>query len=157
MATETGIRTTLSGVHLCCGGCTDAADTALMSVPGVKSRCDMDEGSVIFTAPSLATAREALKAFAAAGFYGEPDNPELAMQPVGDIPFGIVNRQTVSGVHNCCDLCCNAIKGAISTVEGVAADTAAPQVSSFEVTGAFHPDALIKALNAAGFNARLSA
>jgi copper chaperone CopZ len=157
MATGTGIKTTLSGVHLCCGGCTDAADSALQSVPGVSSRCDMDQGTVTFTAPSLAAARAALKAFGAAGLYGEPDNPDLAMQPVGEIPAGIVHHQAVSGIHNCCDLCRDAIKAAIATVEGVSGDTATPQITSFEVTGAFSPAALIQALNAAGFNASLSA
>ena len=156
MANRNEITTTLSGVHLCCGGCTDAADTALRSVPGVTSLCDIDNSALTFTAPDHAAARDALSALAGAGFYGESDTPGLAVPPVGEVPSGVVSRATVSGIHNCCDLCADAIKQAVATVDGVSGDTAAPKVTRFEVTGSFRPDALVKALNAAGFSARVS-
>jgi|ERR1043165_995815 copper chaperone CopZ len=40
MATRNEIKVELRGVHLCCQGCVNAADAALMSVEGVNSRCD---------------------------------------------------------------------------------------------------------------------
>lgn len=155
MATQTGINVVLNGVHLCCEGCTDAADDALRSVEGVVSHCDMDRGTVIFTAGDAATARQALDSLARAGLYGVSDNPNLAMRPVGEIPAGTVNRLRVSGIHNCCDLCCDAIQGAIATVDGVTGNTACPGATAFEVVGDFRPASLVKALNDAGFSAHV--
>jgi copper chaperone CopZ len=116
----------------------------------------MENGTITLTASDGSAARKALDALAAAGFYGTSDDQNLAMKPVGDVPNGKVKRVTVSGIHNCCGLCCDAIKGAIATVDGVADDTAKPRATTFEVTGDFHPAALVEALNAAGFSARVT-
>jgi periplasmic mercuric ion binding protein len=155
MATRNEIKVELRGVHLCCQGCVNAADAALMSVEGVNSRCDMDNGTVTFTASDDAAAQKALDALAAAGFHGSTGNNRLAMKAVSGIPQGKVKTLKVSGIHNCCGPCCEAIKGAIATVDGVTGDTARPGATSFEVTGAFDAAALVKALNAAGFSARV--
>jgi periplasmic mercuric ion binding protein len=77
------------------------------------------------------------------------------MKAVSDIPPGKVKSLKVSGIHNCCGPCCEAIKGAIATVEGVTGDTARPRATSFEVTGDFHAADLVRALNAAGFSAQV--
>lgn len=155
MAKHSRINVELTGVHLCCQGCVDAADAALMSVAGVKSRCDMENETVTFTADAHAAAQKALDALAAAGFYGRTGNQKLAMKAVSDIPRGKVSRLKVSDIHNCCGPCCEAIKEAIATVAGVTGDTADPQATTFEVIGDFEAAALIKALNAAGFSARI--
>lgn len=155
MATRTELEVELTGVHLCCWGCVNAANAALRSVDGVGSRCDMENGTITLTASDDSAARKALDALAAAGFYGASDNPNLAMRPVGDIPKGKVKRVKVSGIHNCCGPCAEAIRGAITTVDGVVGDTAKPGVTTFEVTGDFRPAALVEALNAAGFSARV--
>ena len=155
MAKNSEIKVKLMGVHLCCQGCTNAADAALMSVEGVHSRCDMENGTVTFTARDDSAARNALAALAAAGFYGSTDNQNLAMKPVGTLPPGKVKSVQMSGIHNCCDLCCNAIQEAINTVEGVTGDTAKPGETTFVVTGDFKAASLIKALNAAGFSAQV--
>jgi hypothetical protein len=126
-----------------------------MSVEGVNSRCDMDNGTVTFTASDGAAAQKALDALAAAGFHGSTGDNRLAMRAVSEIPQGKVKSLKVSGIHNCCGPCCEAIKGAIATVDGVTADTARPRATSFEVTGDFHAGALVRALNAAGFSARV--
>jgi copper chaperone CopZ len=153
MTSRSEIKVKLTGVHLCCQGCTNAADAALMSVEGVHSRCDMENGSVTLTAKDDAAARKALDALAAAGFYGTSDTQNLAMNPVGSLPSGKVTSVKVSGIHNCCGPCCDAIKEAINTVEGVTGDTAKPRATSFEVTGDFNAADLVKALNRAGFSA----
>ncbi|HET6575939.1 MAG TPA: hypothetical protein VFG68_20225 [Fimbriiglobus sp.] len=155
MATRTEIKVELTGVHLCCQGCVNAANAAIRSVEGVGSRCDMENGTVTLTASDDSAARKALDALAAAGFYGTSDNQNLAMKPVGDVPNGRVKSAKVSGIHNCCGLCCEAIEEAIATVDGVTGDTAAPRATTFEVTGDFHAAALVEALNAAGFSARV--
>jgi periplasmic mercuric ion binding protein len=155
MATRNEIKVELRGVHLCCQGCVNAADAALMSVEGVNSRCDMDNGTVTFTASDAAAAQKALDALAAAGFHGSADNQQLAMKPVSNVPQGKVKNLKVSGIHNCCEPCCEAIKEAIATVDGVTSDTAKPRATTFEVTGDFDAAALVTALNAAGFSAQV--
>jgi len=156
MATRTETEVELTGVHLCCQGCVNAANAALGSVEGVGSRCDMENRTVTLRAGDDEAARKALDALAAAGFYGTSDDPKLAMKPVGDVPKGKVKRVEVSGIHNCCGPCCRAIKGAISAVDGVTGDTAEPGVTTFEVTGDFHAADLVEELNAAGFSARVT-
>jgi mercuric ion binding protein len=155
MAKQTEIKVKLTGVHLCCQGCVNAADAALMSVEGVNSRCDMENGTVTLTASDDATAQKALDALAAAGFHGSTDNQQLAMKPVSNVPQGKVKSLKVSGIHNCCEPCCEAIKEAIATVDGVTSDTAKPRATTFEVTGDFDAAALVTALNAAGFSAQV--
>jgi mercuric ion binding protein len=155
MATRNGIKVELTGVHLCCQGCVNAVDAALRSVEGVDSRCDVENGTVAVTASDAGAAQRALDALAAAGFHGTSDNNQLAMKAVSDVPQGKVRSLKVSGIHNCCGPCCEAIKGAIATVEGVTGDTAKPRATSFEVTGDFHAADLVRALNSAGFSAQV--
>ena len=47
-------------------------------------------------------------------FHGSVDNQNLAMKPVGNVPQGKVKSLKVSGIHNCCGPCCEAIKEAIN-------------------------------------------
>jgi mercuric ion binding protein len=155
MTKQTEVRVQLSGVHLCCQGCVNAVDSALKNVEGAESQCDMDNGTVTVTAKDDTTAQKALDAIVAAGFYGSTDNEQLAMKAVSNIPHGKVKSLEVSRIHNCCDLCCEAIEQAIATVDGVTGDTAKPEATTFEVTGDFDAAALVKALNAAGFSARV--
>ena len=109
MANHSEIKVKLAGVHLCCQGCVDAADAALMSVEGVNSRCDMDNGTVTFTASDAAVAQRALDALAAAGFHGSTGSNRLAMKAVSNVPQVKVKNVKVSG-HNCREPCCEAIK-----------------------------------------------
>jgi copper chaperone CopZ len=145
----------VTGVHLCCQGCVDAVDAAVKSVAGATSRCDIDKKTVTLTARDRAAAQKALDAIAAAGFHGSTDDAHLAMRAVSRIPRGRVKRLKVSGIDNCCALCCEAIKGAIATVDGVAGDTATPGATAFEVTGDLQAAAVVQALNAAGFGAQV--
>jgi copper chaperone CopZ len=149
------VHAEVTGVHLCCQGCVDAVDAAVKRVAGATSRCDIEKQTVALTARDGAAAQKALDAIAAAGFHGRTDDAHLAMKAVSRIPRGRVKHLKVSGIHNCCDLCCEAIKGAIATVDGVAGDTATPGATTFEVTGDFQAAALVKALNAAGFGAQV--
>ncbi|MBX7074848.1 MAG: hypothetical protein K1X71_17030 [Pirellulales bacterium] len=155
MTNQTDTRLQLRGVHLCCQGCAQAVNQAVQTVAGAESQCDLHDGTVTVTAPDDAAAQQALDAIAAAGFYGRADSEQFAIRPVGNIPPGNVHRLRVSGIHNCCDLCCDAIRQAIATVAGVTGDTATPGATSFVVTGDFKPAALVQAINAAGFSARV--
>lgn len=151
--TETQVE--LKGVHLCCGGCVAAVTRAVASVPGGACQCDMDNRTVHLTAADDRAAQKALDAIAAAGLHGETDNENLAIRPERNIPPGKVRKVTVSGIHNCCQPCYEAIKTALDTVKGITGDTVEPEKTTFEVTGHFEAAALIEALNAAGFHARV--
>jgi copper chaperone CopZ len=145
----------LKGVHLCCMGCVNALTAAVETVPGAACRCDMDSGAVTLTAPDEAAAQRALDAIAAAGFYGDTGDSPLAIQFPADLPAGMVQRLVVSGIHNCCRPCYDAIEGAIRSVAGVTGDTAAPRMTTFQVTGNFSASELVQALHAAGFHAQV--
>ena len=153
MATRNEIKVELTGVHLCCEGCINAADAALRNVEGVNSHCDMQQRTITITASDVIAAQKGLDALAFAGFYGHSNRDQLAMKAVSDVPAGKVKRLKVAGIHNCCGPCCVAIREAIATVEGVTSDTAKPRATSFEVTGDFHAADLVRALNRAGFSA----
>ena len=107
------------------------------------------------TAKDDTAAQKALDAIAAAGLHGETGNEHLAMQAERNIPSGKVRKLTISGIHNCCQPCYEAIEGAIETVDGVTGDTAQPGKTPFEVTGTFETVALVRALNTAGFHAKV--
>jgi len=155
MAKGTEIQVKLTGVHLCCQGCVNAANTALMSVEGVHSRSEMENGTVTLTGKDDAAAQKALNALATAGFYGNSDNQNLVMKPGGTLPVGKIKSVKVSGIHNCCGPCCDAIKEAINSVQGVTSNTAKPRVTTFAVTGDFYAADLERALNRAGFSAQV--
>jgi periplasmic mercuric ion binding protein len=144
----------LKGVHLCCEACVEGVGVALKGVRGVKFQCDMGNRTVTLTGDDDAV-QKALDAVAAAGYHGDTGNERLAMKPPNNVPQGKVKSLKVSGIHNCCWPCCQAIKEAVQSVAGVSGDTAKSEATAFEVTGDFDAAALVKALNAAGFNAQV--
>lgn len=156
MTSQAETTVVLRGVHLCCDACVNGVGVALKDVEGVNARCDIGNRTVTLTANDDAAAQRALDALAAAGYHGDTGNPQLAMKSQGKIPQGKVKLLKVSGIHNCCWPCCQAIKGAIKTVAGVTGDTATSEATAFEVTGDFDAASLVKALNAAGFSARVN-
>jgi copper chaperone CopZ len=151
--TETTVE--LKGVHLCCDACVDGVGVALKDVEGVESHCDIGNRIVTLTANDDAAVQRALDALAAAGYHGDTGNERLAMKAQSDVPLGKVKSLKVSGIHNCCWPCYEAIKEAIKTVSGVTGDTAQSEVTTFEVMGDFDAPALVQALHAAGFNAQV--
>ena len=150
---ETKIQ--LKGVHLCCAKCTAAVKSAVRKVDGVKATCDQRKGTVTIEAPDDATAQKALDALAAKGFHGDTGNSTLKIKEDSGVAAGKVNSLTLTGIHNCCGSCNNAIEDAIKKVDGVTADTAKPHKDSLTVTGNFDGAELVKALNAAGFHVRV--
>lgn len=145
----------VKGVHLCCGSCVKGVASALKKVDGVTPACDRDSETVTITAPDDATAQKALDALAAAGYHGETGSSTLAIKSEENLPKGTAKTLTLTGVHNCCGSCNKAIKAAVKSVDGVKGDTAKPKGTSFEVTGDFNAADVLKALNAAGFHAKV--
>jgi copper chaperone CopZ len=150
---ETQVK--VENVHLCCGACVKFVGKALKGVDGVKGACDKDAGTVTITAPDDATAQKAIEALAAAGFHGRPDNKAVHFPRDSGAKDEKVSSLTVSGVHNCCRQCCQAIKAAVKKVSGVTGDTAKPKSGTFEVTGDYQARELIRALHEAGFHVKV--
>ncbi|MBY0525441.1 MAG: hypothetical protein K2R98_18690 [Gemmataceae bacterium] len=145
----------LKNVHLCCGACVKGVAEAVKGVDGVKAACDQKAGTVAITAPDDKTAQKALDALAAAGYHGESSNKEVSIKDDSGVSKGKVKTLTLTGIHNCCPMCCKAIKGIVKKVDGVAGDTAKPKETTFDVTGDFDAAEVVKALNAAGFHVKV--
>jgi len=152
---QTDINLVLNGVHLCCQGCVNGVTDALRDVEGVDCECSMEDGTVSLSARSAIAARKALAAIAAAGFYGDTGDTQWTIKAASDIPQGKVKRLRISGIHNCCQPCCDAIREAIYEVDGVSGDTATAGATTFEVTGNFDAALLVASLHRAGFSAEV--
>jgi len=145
----------LKGTHLCCGQCVAAVGGILKKIDGVTGKCDQKAGTVAITAKDDEAAQKALDALAAGGFHGTTDNDKLKQKDDSGVTKGKVKTLTVTGVHDCCGQCNNAIKKAVKGVDGVKGDTAKAKSTTFEVTGDFEAEDVIKALNAAGFHVKV--
>ncbi len=145
----------LKGVHLCCDGCVKIVAGILKKVDGVTGECDRENKTVTITAPDEKAAQKAINALAAGGFHGDTGNKDLKIKDDSGAPKGKVKSLSLTGIHNCCGMCCKAIKATLKKVDGVTDDTAKPKERSFEVTGDFEAADVIKALNAAGFHVKV--
>jgi periplasmic mercuric ion binding protein len=141
--------------HLCCGQCVDAVDGILKKVEGVTGECDQKAGKVTMTAKDEATAQKALDALSAGGFHGTTDNKDLKIKDDSGVVKGKVKTLTVEGVHDCCRLCNKAVNEAVGKVGGVTGNTAKAKSDTFDVTGEFEAEELVKALNDAGFHVKV--
>ena len=145
----------LKGVHLCCPACTKAVAATLKKVDGVQGKCDQKAKTITITAKDADAAQKALDALAAAGFHGDTGNKELTIKDDSGVTKGNVKSLTLTGVHNCCNACCKAIKSTVKGVKGVTGDTAKPKEGTFDVSGEFDAEELVKALHAAGFHVKV--
>ena len=145
----------LKGTHLCCGNCVKAVGALIKDIDDVKAKCDQQNGTITLTAKDDAAAQKAIDALAAGGFHGDTGNKDLKVKDDSGVSAGKVKSLTLTGAHNCCGNCCKTIKATVKKVEGVTGDTAKPKGETFEVTGDFDAEALIKALNDAGFHVKV--
>ena len=145
----------LKDTHLCCGQCVRAVGEILKKVDGATGKCDQKAGTITVTAKDAATAQKALDALAAGGFHGTTDNKDLKMKDDSGVAKGRVKALTLEGIHNCCGACNKAIVAAVGKVPGVTGNTAKPRSDTFEVTGEFDAEDLVKALNAAGYHVKV--
>jgi copper chaperone CopZ len=145
----------LKNTHLCCGACVKAVGTILKGIEGVTGKCDQGAKTVTITAKDDATAQKAIDALAAGGFHGDTGNKDVKIANDSGAEKGKVQSLTLTGVHNCCPLCCKSIKETVKKVDGVKGDTAKPKETTFDVTGDFDAAELVKALNDAGFHVKV--
>jgi len=146
---------TLSDVHLCCGGCVKAVNAAVKPIAGANVAVNDDDKTVTVTAKDDATAQKAVDAIAEAGYYGKSDNEEIAVKPAANVPKGKVKRLELSGIHNCCGACKVAITRAVDKVDGVQANTVQAKKRTFVIEGDFSAEAVVAALNKAGFSVKV--
>ena len=145
----------MKDVHLCCGQCVAAVTKVLKGVDGVTdAKPDAKAKTITFTAKDMDTAKKALQALADAGFHGDAGK-DLAIKDDSGAEKGKVKSITVTGIHDCCGMCNGAIKATLKKVDGVTGDTAKAKESTFEVTGDFDAQELVKALNKAGFHVKV--
>src|SRR5262245_330372 len=145
----------LKGTHLCCPQCVKAVGTILKDIEGVKGTCDTKAKTVTIVAKDDETAQKALDALAEGGFHGDTGNDKIKQKDDSGVSAGKVKTLTLTGIHNCCGACNSAIKATLKKVEGVSGDTAKAKQDSLEVTGDFDAEAVVKALNAAGFHVKV--
>jgi mercuric ion binding protein len=155
LAARAETKVELKGTHLCCGACVKAANDILKGVEGATGKVDSKAKSITITAKDDATAQKAIDALAAGGFHGATGSKTVTVKEDSGVKKGKVKSLTLTDVHNCCGACTNAIKAAVKKVEGVSGDTLKNRATTFEVTGDFDAEAVIKALNAAGFHAKV--
>ncbi|HZZ56949.1 MAG TPA: heavy-metal-associated domain-containing protein [Opitutaceae bacterium] len=147
-------QVTLSNVHLCCKGCIRDAKETADSVPGASIDANKDARTISITASNRATAQKAVDALVDAGFFGTASDPAIHVTaPSGDDKT--VTNLTVSGVHLCCKGCVSDLNKAVGKVKGVTGTTAEKDADSFQISGTFNEQEVIKALHAAGFAAQI--
>lgn len=146
---------TFSGVHLCCGACGRAVQSAISKVQGVTAKVDANTGEVTLTAADAKQLKAGVKALADAGFHGTADKKDYAMADDSGAGKEKAQRIVIVGVHNCCAGCAGAIEDACKEADGVKAVAIGSRQPKCVVEGDFVPAAVVKALNDAGFHVRV--
>jgi copper chaperone CopZ len=144
---------TLSGVHNCCKGCANGITKAAADIKDVTVT---PEGkTVTIVAKSKSSAKKAVEAIAAAGYFGtsdadaESDSKSASSAPAK--PGKKLTSATVTGAHLCCNKCVTAVTDAVKAVPGVTGSNIVAKEKTFTVQGDFTEAELIAALNKAGF------
>jgi copper chaperone CopZ len=145
----------VKNTHLCCAQCVTAVGDILKKIDGVTGACDQKAKTITVTAKDDETAQKALDALAAGGFHGTSDHKTVKIKDDSGMTKGKVKELKLEGVHNCCGQCNRAITAALGKVEGVTGNTAKVKSDTFEVTGDFDAEALVKALNTAGYHVKV--
>lgn len=141
---------TLSGAHLCCGGCKSSVEDAVEGLDDIE--LSMSGDNITVKGKSGRDVQKAIDAIAIAGFYGESDNEDV-MIPAGGASDTAADSVTVSDVHLCCGKCVRAIDAVVKAVDGAESHTAENDASSFTISGkGIKPSAILAALRAEGMN-----
>lgn len=147
----------VTGVHICCGACVMAVDKAFKGVEGISSvSSDRASRTVRFTAADDKAATAGIEALAKAGFHGTASHADavLAFPASGAKNGSKAGQIKIGNVHLCCAACVRATGEALRKVDGVGNVSADRDASTVEVTGEnVSVEALVKALNDAGFHA----
>lgn len=147
----------VTGVHICCGACVKAVDQSLQGIEGVSAvTSDRETRTVRFSAADDKAAGAGVKALAKAGFHGVAKHADapVAFPASGAKEGAKAGQIKIGNVHLCCAACVRAAEEALKNVDGVGNVAADREASTVEVTGEnVSVEALVKALNNAGFHA----
>jgi mercuric ion binding protein len=154
-AAETKVEVEVKNTHLCCNRCVTVVGQILQKVDGVAGKCDRDAGTIAITAKDKESAQKAVDALAAGGFHGTVDSKEVTIKDDSGATKGKVKSLTLTGIHNCCNACNEKINSALGKVKGVSGNTAKSRSDTFDVTGDFDAEEVVKTLNAAGFHVKV--
>lgn len=149
------VKVVVKKTHMCCPRC-EKTVAEVLTKAGVKGAGNKENGTIEFTAPDKTMAQKALDDVVAAGFHGIVDDPDLKVKDDSGAKAGKVSSVKLKGLHNCCGMCNTTIKKTVKQVTGVASDDAKVNSETLTVTGEFDVKDLIKALNDAGFHAKVA-
>lgn len=146
----------VTGVHICCGQCVKLVSAALKDVPGVSGVvASQNDHSVTYQAADDAAAAAGIEALAKGGFHGTAKHGDKALSfpASGAEKDQKADEFTLAGIHLCCPACYTAADKAFKSVAGVTA-TADKATKTYKVSGkGVDVNAVVKALNDAGFHA----
>jgi periplasmic mercuric ion binding protein len=144
----------VSGVHLCCGRCVQAATQAISKVDGISDvKGDRATKSVKFTAKDESAVKAAKTALTDAGFHGtfKVDGKTLPADAAGETKVDKVAEVTVKGAHICCGSC---KKAATNLFTGSKVEF--PGSNTIKVTGTdLNSAEVVEKLHKAGFGGKI--
>jgi len=145
----------IKNVHLCCDKCVKGVEKAVATVPGAEAKINKNKGTVNITAPDQAAAQKAADAIVAAGYFGASTDVKVD-SATSHAKNENVKSMVVAGVHLCCGKCVKAVDEAVKSVPGVTETDAVKGASFFDVTGNFNDQAVMTALQNAGFSGKIT-
>lgn len=146
----------LKGLHLCCGACEGGVTKALEGTGAKMPVVDRAAGTLTCMVKDAKVAQKVFDALANAGFHGDSGIKGLGIKDDSGVKPGKVKSLKLGGVHNCCGGCTRALKAAIEKVGGVTGTDLADKATTFTVNGDFDGAELVKAINDAGYHAKLA-
>jgi periplasmic mercuric ion binding protein len=154
-ASAEDVKVVVKKTHMCCPRC-EKTVAEVLTKAGVKGAGNKENGTIEFTAPDKTVAQKVLDDLTAAGFHGVVDHPDVKIKDDSGAKAGKVTSVKLKGLHNCCGMCNTTIKKSVKQVTGVTSDDAKVNSESLTVTGEFDVKDLVKALNDAGFHAKVA-
>ena len=147
----------VKGPHICCGNCVKVVKNLLSKVDGVSDvKADKDAKTVTFTAKDEKAAAAGVKALFDGGFSGAAtnDGKELKSTLTAVEKGDKLDKVTVKGVHACCGMCKDAIKGLFADSK-ISYKGKGPQQDVTIEGGEIYAGTVIEALRKAGFNGKI--
>lgn len=144
---------TISGIHNCCKGCENGIRKAVETVKGATLTSSTKTSAVV-EVKGKSDGKKVLAALEDAGYFGTIDGASESTSTASR-PDKQLKDATVSGLHLCCQKCADVASDAVGSVPGVTSHTIESKAKSFEVKGEFSQQALVAALNKAGFSGKV--
>lgn len=145
----------IEDTHMCCKSCVSGAEKAAKKVEGATVTASQEARNITVKAKDAKTAQQAVDALVAGGYFGTVTSKDVTIKNDAGAPKGKVASMKLEGFHNCCKKCADGISKAINSVEGAKTEVASKQ-PEITVTGDFDAQAVVAALNKAGYSAKVA-